>query len=81
MATIRDIENLNLYRSDELCKLAEMLGYLDKGRFAINQLQCNNGAYASSLLSFFDDNPGAMEAVREWVVENFDLYDELEEKE
>ena len=70
---------MNLRNSEDLCKLAELIGY-NQGR--LSQLQCNNGAFVSSLLAFFDDNPGAIEAVQQFVVENIDSYelsDELTE--
>ncbi len=73
MATQKEIENLNLVRSQDLCKLAEMLGY---SRGVIGQLQNNNGIFVSSLLDFFDDNPGAMGAVAEWVLEHHKLDEE-----
>src|SRR5579885_2882519 len=79
-ANRNEIEEMDLRKSEDLCKLAEMLGYKSTGRFAINQLQCNNGAFASSLLSFFDDNPGAMEALKEWVLDNCDLDEEDDEE-
>lgn len=75
---VTKIENMNLRRSEDLCKLAELIGYGDKW----GQLQCNNGAFVSSLLAFFDDNPGAMEAVQTFIIENIDSYelsDELTE--
>ena len=79
MATTKEIENLTLRNSDDLCKLAEMLGYRTKGW---GQLQCNNGAFVSSLLDFFNDNPGAIEAVHNFVLENIEAYDlEKEEEE
>jgi hypothetical protein len=80
MASKNEVENLTLRNSDDLCKLAEMLGYRDT-RFG--QLQCNNGAFVSSLLDFFNDNPGAREAVHSFVMENIDSYelDEDEEEE
>lgn len=81
MASRSEVENLRVRKSDDLCKMAEMLGYGDR----FGQLQCNNGAYVSSLLNFFDDNPGAMEALQDWVLENSDLeddeVDECEEEE
>lgn len=76
--TRRSIENLRLNSSDDLCQLAEMLGY---GEGGFQQLQCRNGAFVSSLLAFFDDNPGAMEAVVEWVLENHPEVEEDEEEE
>lgn len=76
---VTKIENMRLNKSDDLCKLVELIGYRQKGRFAINQLQCNNGAFVSSLTHFFDDNPGAMEAVAQFIIENIDGY-ELEDE-
>ena len=76
MATKSEVEGLRLRKSDDLVKLAADLGYDTYP----NQLQCNNGAHVSGLLNFFDDNPGAMEALRDWVLENSDL-DEDEEEE
>lgn len=73
MPTRNEIENICLYTSDDLCKMAEVLGYKDTGRFAINQLQCNNGSYASSLLRFLDDNPGCLEVIHEWILNNMKL--------
>lgn len=81
MPTRKEIENLRLHKSDDLCALAELLGYKQTGRFAINQLQCNNGAFVSSLCHFLDDNPDAMEAIREWVLKHSDLEDTEEDDE
>ena len=67
MATIKEIENLRLDKAQDLCKLVEMIGY---GRGACGQLQNSNGSFVSSLLDFFDDNPGAMEAVAEFIMEH-----------
>ena len=77
-ATTKEVEDVTLRRSEDLCRLAEMLGY---GRGPIKQLTCSNGAHVSSLLQFFDDNPGAMEAVHEFVLVNLDAYDLDEEEE
>jgi hypothetical protein len=77
MATKSDIENALIRNADDLCKLAEMLGYGEKW----GQLQCSNGAFVSSLLSFFNDNPGAIEAVHGFVMQNLDVYDLDEEEE
>jgi hypothetical protein len=76
-ATKSEVEDVQLRRSEDLCKLAEMLGY----RRSFGQLQCSNGAYVSSLLDFFDDNPGAMEALHEWVVDHIDAYELPEDDE
>ncbi len=75
MATRKEIENCQLGNSADLCKLAETLEY----RGFVDQLQLKNGAYASSLLAFFDDNPGAIEAVTDWVLDNLAEDDEDEE--
>ena len=80
MASRSEVENLRLHKSDDLCLLAEMLGYKETGRFAINQLQCNNGAFVSSLLRLLDDNPDLMETMREWVLENCELDEEDEDE-
>lgn len=63
-----------LRKSDDLCELVEKIGY----RQQPYQLQCNNGSFVSSLLYFFDDNPGAMEVLAEWIEDNY--ADELEEE-
>lgn len=69
MPTKREVENRSIRNSEDLCKLAEDLGY---GGFP-HQLQNNNGAYVSSLTNFLNDNPGAIEALVEWALENCDL--------
>jgi hypothetical protein len=71
-----DIENAKLNDSEDLCALVEKLGY-SRGRFG--QLQNRNGSFVSSLTDFLDDNPDAMDAIRDWIVENYDLEDENEE--
>lgn len=58
--------------SSDLVKLAAELGY----DTCPQQLQCSNGAHVSALLNFFDDNPGALEAVQEWIEENRGLIEE-----
>lgn len=63
MANKEELKKLMIRSSDDLCLLAEMLGYKDK---TINQLQCNNGAFVSSLLNLLDDNPDLMETIKEW---------------
>lgn len=80
MLTCQEVKNIRVRSSEDLCALVEKIGYKGGGRFAINQLQCSNGAFASSLLRFFDDNPGAMEAVQEWIADNADsVTDDKEE--
>lgn len=80
MANRDKIESMNIYNAEGLCQLAEMLGY---GKGPLNQLQCSNGAFVTSLLDFFNDNPGAIEAVQQFVVKNADVFclDEDDEEE
>ncbi len=68
----KKVRDMNIRGSEGLCKLAELIGY-NQGHFS--QMQCNNGAFVSSLLAFFDDNPGAIEAVQEFVAKSIDFYD------
>lgn len=56
----------------DLAKMAEALGY----GYGVNQLLLNNGCFVSSILNFFEDNPGAIEAVYDWVREYYE--DQLE---
>jgi hypothetical protein len=57
----------------------EKLGYgRGRGRFG-GQLQNRNGSFVSSLTDFLDDNPDAMDAIRNWILDNHDLEDENEE--
>lgn len=68
--TTKELDN---FRTDgerataDLAKMAEALGY---GGFP-QQLQFNNGCFVSSILNFFEDNPGAVEALHDWVRENY----------
>ncbi len=75
MVKRRDVDKVRNH--SDLCKLAEDLGY---GGFP-NQLQNNNGSFVSSLTNFFNDNPGAIESVVNWITENVDLEEEEEEEE
>lgn len=61
--SVRDIKGM--------AKVAEIMGY----RGVCDQLQFNNGSYASSLFEFFDDNPGAVEALTDWIRDNYDVQD------
>lgn len=61
----REIQETWFRRAQDLCALAERLGY--RGR--LEQLQNSNGSFVSNLTAFFDDNPGAIEAVVTWVLE------------
>lgn len=79
MATKVEVIDMMLRKSEDLCKMVEEIGYR---RSMYGQLQNNNGSFCSSLLDFFDDNPGAMDAVREWALENLeDDFDEEGEEE
>jgi len=77
MATRNEVENARLRKSDDLVKLAADLGYDTYP----NQLTCSNGAHVSGLLNFFDDNPGALDAVRDWILDNSELDEDDEEEE
>ena len=63
--------------------MAELLGYRDS---AFGQLQFPNGCFASSLFDFFRDNPAAVDAVVNWVLEEGetrdgeDIHEEYEEE-
>jgi hypothetical protein len=70
----KEIERFKMRRSDDLCLLVEEIGYRQDPK----QLQNNNGSFVSSLLHFFDDNPGALEAVTEWIADNYAEEDEEE---
>jgi hypothetical protein len=66
MTTRREIEDTDTQHGAEgLALMARKLGY--RSRFG--QLAFNNGATASDLFEFFDDNPGAVEAVVQWVLD------------
>lgn len=61
----------------DLCRLAEELHY---GGYGFpQQLQNNNGTFVSSLINFLEDNPGAIQAIYDWIDENYD--EELSEEE
>ncbi len=74
---VKDLENIK-QTQEGLCKLAALLGYKDP----FYQLQNNDGTVVGDLLEFLDDNPGACEAVIEWVRDNstaFGIKDDDEE--
>jgi len=74
-----EVENYRLHKSDDLVKLVEELGYKEGNSFPA--LQLNNGAHVTSLLNFFDDNPGAMELLQEWIMNRPSLVEEDPEEE
>jgi hypothetical protein len=65
MADRSEIEDTK-HTVEALAKMARDLGY----KSSAGQLYFNNGATASDLFEFFEDNPGACQAVVEWVLEN-----------
>ena len=77
MATIKELEDIDPRTSDDLCKIAEILGYR---RRTGGQLTCKNGAQVSSLLDFLDDNPGLIEAMMNWTFDNAVLDDDDDEE-
>jgi hypothetical protein len=48
-----------------LAMMARKLGYTSPG---FEQLHFNNGASATNLFDFLGDNPGAIEAIIDWVL-------------
>lgn len=79
MATKNDIENAR-QTPKALALICEKLGYAR----SFGQLQFDNGAHVSSILDFFDDNPGAIEAIYNFMLDNADaleIDDEEEEQE
>lgn len=61
-----------------LCKLANQLGYRDPAQQLIN----SDGSCVGDLLTFFEDNPGAIEAVIEWAADHHGVEDdEMEDEE
>ena len=70
MATINEIRNIDLRNTDDLCKLAEMMGY--GGKFG--QLQCKNGAFVSSLLEMLNDNSAMMDAIHIFILNHLDAF-------
>lgn len=58
--------------AEGLCEVVEKLGY----RAWVSQLQCKNGAFVSSLLAFFNDNPGAVEVLYDFIRDNHPVKEE-----
>lgn len=48
---------------ENLCRLARALGYKDRNYFGQLDHDCSIG----DLIEFFEDNSGAIEAVKEWI--------------
>jgi len=74
----RNLRSEGVRGFQDLCKLAEELGYDGFPQ----QLQNNNGTFVSSLINFLEDNPGVIQTIYDWVEENFkeELADEYEEE-
>lgn len=68
-----EIQNMRI-NFPSLCKMANELGYKD----SFYQLMLENGSSVGDLMLFFEDNPGAIEAVFEWVGDQ--KWDSLEEE-
>ena len=66
----KDFQNQNLRNTADLCLCIEqVVGEAEEPQ----QLQHSNGAFLSSLGHFLDDNPGCIEAIQEWMLENCDI--------
>lgn len=66
MTTKREIIEKTKQSAEGIAKLAKDLGYSERW----NQLVFPNGASATNLIEFLDDNPGACEAIINWVIDN-----------
>ena len=62
MVSRKTLENTPVRDSETLAALCEKLGYQGM------QLQYNNGAFVTSITEFLDDNPGAIEAIVEFMM-------------
>ena len=68
-------EHISNYRTEgetgvkNLCKMARLLGYKDNTHFGRFQ----GGCYGD-LINFLEDNPGAVNAIFEFVLENKEIY-------
>lgn len=82
MSTLEKWQNENKAHSTEgnrgvqnICKLARAIGYKDPTYFG----QLGRDCYIGDLINFFEDNPGAIQAVVEWVGDQDDHVEKLEE--
>jgi len=64
MGLRNDIENAK-QSAEGIALVARKLGYTE----AWEQLQFRNGASATNLIEFLDDNPGACEAILQWILD------------
>ena len=78
--TIKEIQDLRTTGRrgvEDLAKLAEALNY---GQ-GFGQMQLNNSCYVSSLTDMLEDNPGMIEAIYNFVIDNERHYDAIVEEE
>jgi len=67
------VEAEKLYRIEgpvglkNLCRLCCFIGYEDQNY----RLQLDNGCSVGDLINFLEDNPGAIEAIYNWIGNNF----------
>ena len=66
MTTRREIENTRPDGAQGIAMMAKKLGY----KAPWEQLMFSNGASATNLIEFLDDNPGACEAIVQWVLDH-----------
>lgn len=72
----------DLYRNEgskgfsNLCKIARALGYRDP----LFQGSLSQGGYSGDLMIFLEDNPGAIEAIMNWIVEQGEYASEWKEE-
>ena len=57
-----------------LCRLSRDLGYKDP----FNQMRNSDGSCVGDLMIFLEDNPGAIQAIYEWIENNHDEEDSIE---
>lgn len=75
------LDRENLHRTEgssgvsSLCKLVRLLGYKDPMYFG----RLGEGGIVGDLICFFEDNPGAIEALHQWIADNADSFDALED--
>lgn len=65
MTTKTEIEGTQ-HSAQGIAQLAKDLGYSEQWE----QLYFQNGASATNLIEFLDDNPGACEAIVQWVLDH-----------
>lgn len=61
---------------EDLARLADALGYNTEPQ----QLLFNNGCSVSGILNMLEDNPGMIEAMYNFILDNANIYDGLEKE-